>query len=116
MLTVLNIKRVIFDYFSTWQAGSVRNSFPNRRLHVGLPKPFFTLRVSCAFLQNAYLPYGMIPENEKTRSQALAKTDVWLRILNAVFPAAGAPEKLSVLPHKRTLYSFLQSGAPERLP
>ena len=53
MLTVLTIKRMYFVLFSTWQAGSVRNSFPNRRLHVGLPKHFFTLRVSCAFLRNA---------------------------------------------------------------
>ena len=73
MLTVLNIKRVIFNYFSTWQAGSVRNSFPKRRLHVGLPKPFFTLRVSYAFLRNAYLPYVTFPEYEKARSQAPAK-------------------------------------------
>ena len=116
MLTVLNIKRVIFNYFSTWQAGSVRNSFPKRRLHVGLPKPFFTLRVSYAFLRNAYLPYGTFPEYEKARNQAPAKADVRLRILNAVFPASGAPENLSVPPHKRTLYSFLQSGAPGRLP
>ena len=73
MLTVLNIKSVIFRYFSTWQAGSVRNGFPNRRLHVGLPKPFFTLRVSYAFLRNAYLPYVTFPEYEKARSQAPAK-------------------------------------------
>ena len=51
MLTVLNIKRVVFGFFSTWQAGSVRKSFPNRRLHVGLPKPFFTLRVTTRFCE-----------------------------------------------------------------
>lgn len=66
MLTVLNIKRVVFGFFSTWQAGSVRKSFPNRRLHVGLPKPFFTLRVSYAFLRNALFPCGIISENRKS--------------------------------------------------
>ena len=74
MLTVLNIKRVVFGFFSTWQAGSVRNSFPNRRLHVGLPKPFFTLRVSCAFLQNADSVFRHILKNRKSPEPDIEKS------------------------------------------
>ena len=74
MLTVANIKIGHFLHFTNRQAGQTRKGFRICACLLGIPKPFFTLRVATRFCETLKCLRGILQKSKKSRSQTPIKS------------------------------------------